>query len=373
MRDLLSYLQQHQEDLLSDLRRLVEIESPSAHPERVEAVMDVVSGWMAELGAQERRFASPNGDHRHYVLEGQSSERVLILAHADTVWPVGTLERLPFRLEGDRAYGPGSYDMKAGVVQAVWALRALRQQGELPRTVELLLTSDEEIGSETSKDVIRELAQGAERVLVVEPSNPETGTLKTARKGVGYFTVSVEGRAAHAGGQPERGVNAILELARQAIALSELARPELGTTLSVGQIRGGTATNVIPAFATMEVDLRVTRLDEAARVEAAAAALRPVDERARLILEGGLERPPFERTEGTARLFEQARLLAAELGYELGEAASGGGSDGNYTAPIAPTLDGLGACGDGAHADHEHVIVPEMPRRAALLAGLIAR
>lgn len=371
MQDVLQLLQAQQDSMVQDLRTLVEIESPSRNAEQIRKVGDLVEGWLNLLGARSERIASSNGDHRLFRLPSPNPQRILILSHADTVWEMGTLSRLPFRIDGDRAYGPGSYDMKGGIVQAVWALKALQTRGMFPCQIDFLLTSDEEIGSRTSSGLIEELAQGAQAVLVIEPSNPGTYTLKTSRKGVGDFYVTVQGKAAHAGGQPEKGVNAILELSRQVLHVTALGTPSKGTTINVGVIHGGTASNVVPAEAWMHVDLRVTTLSEAQRVEEAMKSLHAFDERARVTVTGGLNRPPFERTEGTAHLYELAREVANSLGFVLGEDASGGGSDGNFTASIAPTLDGLGACGDGAHAEHEHVIVSEMPRRAALLAGLI--
>jgi len=356
--------------MLRDLERLVRLESPSRHKREVEAVLEHIEGWMLERGASVERFDSENGDHRLFTLSGSSNERIVILAHADTVWPLGTLERLPFRLEDGKAYGPGIYDMKAGVVQVIWALKSLER---LPCTVELLVTSDEEIVSPTSRDLIERTAQGARAVLVVEPSMPLTGDLKTARKGGGEFHLTVQGVAAHAGLDPSSGVNALLELSHQAIALTALARPEQGTTLSVGRMVGGGPTNVVPAQAELWADLRIVTLEEAERVQREAARLSVVNPRARMQLSGGLERMPLERGPGTVVLFELARAVALELGFALGEGLAGGMSDGNLTAPIAPTLDGLGAVGDGAHADHEHVVVAELPRRAALLARLIER
>jgi len=356
--------------MLRDLEQLVRLESPSRYKLEVGAVLEQIETWMLERGATVERFDSENGDHRLFTLRGASDERIVILAHADTVWPLGTLERLPFRLENDRAYGPGIYDMKAGIVQALWALKALES---LPCTVELLVTSDEEIGSPTSRDLIERIAQGAKAVLVVEPSMPLSGDLKTARKGGGEFHLTVQGVAAHAGLDPSSGVNALLELSHQAIALTKLARPERGTTLSVGRMVGGGPTNVVPAHAELWADLRTVTLEEAERVQREVALLSVVNPRAKMTLSGGLERNPLERGPGTVALLESAREVALTLGFELGEGLAGGMSDGNLTAPIAPTLDGLGAVGDGAHADHEHVLVAELPRRAALLAGLIER
>lgn len=366
----LAFLQPHTDAMLRDLERIVQLESPSRHKAGVEAVLEQIEHWVLELGASVQRFDSENGDHRLFTLRGSSNERILILAHADTVWPLGTLERLPFRCEDGKAYGPGIYDMKAGVVQALWALKSLEP---LPCSVELLVTSDEEIGSPTSRDLIERTAQGAKAVLVVEPSMPLTGNLKTARKGGGEFHLSVQGVSAHAGLEPEKGVNALLELSHQAIALTQLARPEQGTTLSVGRMVGGGPTNVVPAQAELWADLRVVTLEEAERVEREAARLSVVNPRAKMYLSGGLERSPLERGPGTVALLELARSVALELGFSLGEGMAGGMSDGNLTAKVAPTLDGLGAVGDGAHADHEHVVVAELPIRAALLAGLIER
>lgn len=366
----LSFLQKHTSQMLTNLEQIVRLESPSHHKREVEAVLERIEFWMLELGVSVKRFSSENGDHRLFTLAGKTEHRILILAHADTVWPLGTLERLPFRVQDGRAYGPGIYDMKAGVVQALWALKSLE---ELPCTVQLLVTSDEEVGSVTSRDLITQTAQGAKAVLVVEPSMPVSGHLKTARKGGGEFHIRIEGVAAHAGLEPEKGVNALLELSHQALHLTAIARPDLGTTMSVGRMTGGGPTNVVPAHAELWADLRVSTLEEAARVQREAASLSVVNPRAKLTLTGGMERMPLERGPGTVALFELAREVALELGFTLGEGLAGGMSDGNLTAPIAPTLDGLGAVGDGAHADHEHVVIDQMPIRAALLAGLIER
>ena len=294
---------------------------------------------------------------------------VLILAHTDTVWPHGTLARLPFRVEGDRAYGPGTYDMKGGVVGAVHALRAL--SGRLTHPVEVLLTPDEETGSLSSRGHIEDAARTARAVLVIEPPVPDTHALKTGRKGVGMYHVRVHGVASHAGNAPHEGASAIAEAARTLLAIESLADAAEGTTLSTGRIEGGGAINVVPALAEFFTDVRVSKLSEVERLDAAVAALHPRDPRVRLEIGGGLNRPPFERTEGTAALYARAQTAARELGFEITEAFVGGGSDGNYSAPLAPTLDGLGAPGDGAHADHEHVRLDVWPRHVALLTELI--
>ena len=357
--------------MLQDLQRLVEMESPSGDLSAVGRVQDVVQGWMRELGASAEELP---GQVRRFRLgeAGQQGARpVLILMHADTVWPHGTLAEMPFRIEGERAYGPGSYDMKGGVVMAVHALRML--EGRLPAGgVEVLLTADEEVGSLLSRDAVDEAARQAQCVLVVEPPVGGTHALKTGRKGVGMYSLTLRGVAAHAGNRPEEGASAILEAARLVVQAQALARPEAGTTVSVGRIAGGGAVNVIPAHAEFDADLRVSTLAEGERLAQGFAALRPADPRVTLTLSGGMNRPPFERLAGTAALYVQAQRHAQDLGFEIEEAFVGGGSDGNLTAPLCPTLDGLGAPGDGAHAVHEHVRLDRWLDHTRLLAALIA-
>ncbi|WP_424950491.1 M20 family metallopeptidase [Deinococcus sp.] len=357
--------------MLHDLQTLVELESPSVDLAAVRRVQDVVQGWMDALGAGNETLP---GEVRRFRFGGAArsgARPLLILMHADTVWPRGTLRQTPFQIEGERAYGPGSYDMKGGVVMAVHALKLLG--GGLPAGgVEVLLTADEEVGSYLSREAIEAAARRARCVLVVEPPVGGTHALKTGRKGVGMYSLNVRGVAAHAGNRPEEGASAILEAARLVQAAQALARPEAGTTVSVGRIAGGGAVNVIPAHAEFDADLRVATLAEAARLETGFMALRAADPRVSLTLTGGLNRPPFERTAGTAALFAQAQRHAGRLGFEVGEAFVGGGSDGNLTAPISPTLDGLGAPGDGAHAAHEHVRLDRWLEHTRLLAALIA-
>jgi glutamate carboxypeptidase len=279
---------------------------------------------------------------------------------------------MPFREAEGRAYGPGTFDMKASLVLLEFALRALRASGARPpRPVVVLLTSDEEIGSPTSQPLIEAEAVGAAYALVPEPPLPGGG-LKTARKGVGHFTIEVAGRAAHAGVEPEKGASAIVELAHQILAITRLADPAAGTTLNVGLIEGGSATNVVAASATAKVDVRVTSMAEARRIERAMDELAPVLPGTSVRVSGGVNRPPMERTEAIAGLFARARQIGAALGFDLTEGPSGGGSDGNITAGLGvPTLDGLGALGDGAHAAYEHVVIDSLPDRAALLAALL--
>ncbi|AWN23778.1 carboxypeptidase [Deinococcus irradiatisoli] len=358
--------------LLRDLKQLTELESPSSDPLAVCAVQDVVESWARAL--QARTHALPGGTRQFLfgVPEsgGADDKALLVLMHADTVWPHGTLGEMPFRVEGERVYGPGTYDMKGGIVGLFAALRAL--QGQYPAGgIEVLLTPDEETGSHHSRAVIEVAAQRARAVLVVEPPVAESHALKTGRKGVGQFRVEVQGVAAHAGNKPHEGASAITEAARQVLAVQALADHAKGTTVSVGCIGGGGAVNVIPARAFFDVDVRVSTLEEGERVTTAMQELAAHDERVKLTVSGGLNRPPFERSDRTLALYAKARALAEEIGFDLGEEVVGGGSDGNFTAPVAPTLDGLGAPGDGAHAAHEHIRLDRWPDHVRLLTALL--
>ncbi|ANE44532.1 M20 family metallopeptidase [Deinococcus puniceus] len=354
--------------LLPDLHQLVEIESPSGNAQAIARVMDVVEGWARALGAEVEHLS---GGTRSFLF-GLQDRPALILTHADTVWPHGTLETMPFRVEGDRLYGPGTYDMKAGIVSAIHALRALHTSGGWPAGgVQLLITPDEETGSHSSRAHIEAAARQARAVLVVEPPVADSHALKTGRKGVGSFVLTLHGVASHAGNKPEEGASAVAEAARLIPAIHALARPDAGTNVSVGLIRGGSAVNVIPARCVLEVDVRAGSVAEGERVTAGMHALTAGDPRVRLELTGGLNRPPFERGPQTMALYARAQALATGLGFQLTEEVVGGGSDGNFTAPLSPTLDGLGAPGDGAHAAHEHVRLDRWPLHVALLTGLL--
>jgi len=357
--------------MLADLRLLVETESPSTDPVAIRRVMDVVEGWARGLGAE--AHALPGGTRQFNFgmgTPGGEERPVLILAHADTVWPHGTLQTMPFRVEGDRVYGPGTYDMKGGIVGAFHALRALG--AGWPRGgVQVLLTPDEEVGSESSRAHIEAAARMARAVLVVEPPVADSHALKIGRKGVGGFWLTFQGVASHAGNKPEEGASAITEAARTVLEVQALARPEVGTTVSAGVIRGGSAMNVIPAGCELEIDVRAGTLAEGERVTRGVHALKPGDDRVRLTVRGGLNRPPFEPGSGTRHLFAQAQTIARDLGFELGGEVVGGGSDGNFTAPLCPTLDGLGAPGDGAHALHEHIRLDRWPDHVRLLTRLL--
>jgi glutamate carboxypeptidase len=298
---------------------------------------------------------------------------VLLLGHLDTVWPVGELERQPLRRDGNLLYGPGVYDMKAGLAIGLLAVRALLEQGSLPGTIVVLVTSDEETGSRTSRRVIEDEARRSQAVLVLEPALPG-GAVKTRRKGCGEFRLAVRGRAAHAGIEPERGASATLELAHQILAIQHLQDPAADTTVNIGVVRGGSRPNVVAAEAEAVIDVRVASRTEELRLAAALHNLRPVVPGTLLEISGGFDRPPLERTPEIGRLFNLAGEVASALGRQLEEGGTGGGSDGNFTAALGvPTLDGLGAIGSGAHAFGEHIDVSEIAWRAALVAGVVER
>jgi glutamate carboxypeptidase len=303
----------------------------------------------------------------------KSREPVLLLGHFDTVYDLGTLKAMPWLEKAGRLYGPGVFDMKGGIVQIMFALAALKAvDGSLPRPVTVLLVSDEEEGSATSRPLTEKVASQHAAVLVCEPAGPG-GALKTARKGVGDFKITVTGHASHAGLDFEKGHSAILELAHQIHAIAAMTNLTRGITLNPGVVRGGTRTNVVADRAEVEIDLRIARKSDGAVMEKRVRALRPVNRSCTLQIEGGINRPPLERTRQVATLFHLAQQVAGQLGFGLQEVAVGGGSDGNFTGGLGiPTLDGLGAVGEGAHAKHESIVAAELPRRAALLAGLIA-
>lgn len=372
---LRAYTAAQEPALIEALAELVSYEAPSTDKVALDRLAAHLQGRFAALGAQAELIPNPNGgNHVRATIPGaQSLPPAVLLCHFDTVWDVGTLSRRPFRVEGERAYGPGTYDMRGGIVVAEFALRALQALGVSPRRpVILLLNSDEEIGSHTSRALIEETARGAAYVLVME-SAFANGELKVARKGVGDYTLRITGRAAHAGVEPEKGVSAIEELAHQILYLRTLSDLARGTTVNVGVVHGGTRSNVIPDYAEAHIDLRAWTLDEAQRVDQALRALTPVLPGAQLSIEGGLNRPPLEFTPRAQALFEQVCVLGKALGQDIQSARTGGGSDGNFTAALGvPTLDGLGPSGDGAHAEHEHVWIPSLAPRTALVAAILA-
>ena len=374
MNALLSYCEQALPWLLEMIEALVCLESPSGDAAAINRCVAELESRLGGLGGRVTRLpGGPAGDHLRAEF-GSGARRVLLLGHIDTVWPAGTLARRPFRAEGGRLYGPGVFDMKAGLALAGLAVKALAQGSDgLPGVVVLLVTADEETGSAASHGIIEAEARVSDAALVLEPALPG-GALKTRRKGCGEFVLRVSGRAAHAGIEPELGASAISELARQIPRIEALRDAAAGTAVNVGVVRGGSRPNVVAADAEAVIDVRVASAAEAARVTAALLALKPVDPGTQVAVSGGIDRPPMERSAAGAALFAAAQAAAADLGRTLGEGGTGGGSDGNLTAAIGvPTLDGLGAVGGGAHADDEHVTIADLPWRAALVAGLLRR
>ncbi|HEY6446400.1 MAG TPA: M20 family metallopeptidase [Acidobacteriaceae bacterium] len=363
--------------LLEKIRALVEAESPSDDPAAVNRCVEVAAEMAAGVGGRAKRHRRTGfGD----VLElrwgmgrgGRDLQPVMLLGHLDTVWPLGTLRSMPYRVAEGRVWGPGTLDMKAGVAMGLTALDVLRELDGLRRPVIFLLSSDEEIGSRASRPLIEKLAQECAAVFVLEPAQGLGGAYKTARKGVGVYTLRVTGVAAHAGVDFELGHSAIAELAYQLEQVRGFTELDRGLTLNAGVIRGGTRSNVVAAEAEAEVDVRIARAKDAARIEKKFHALRVRDRGCVLNIEGGINRPPMERKHGTVALYRRAATLAGEMGLALAEAATGGGSDGNFTAALnVPTLDGMGAVGEGAHASHESVMVKELAPRTALLAAMI--
>jgi glutamate carboxypeptidase len=349
--------------MLDDLRTLVEIESPSLDLHALRASAEALAAMIERLlGGTATLIDSPAGPHVHW--SGGGDPKVLLLGHHDTVFPVGALAARPFTVADGRVTGPGVFDMLGGIVQALHGLATLDDRSG----VELLFSADEEVGSSASRELIEQRARACGAVLVLEPS-ADGGALKTGRKGCGTFEVVVRGRASHAGLEPERGVNALVEVAHQVLAIDRLGRPDVGTTVTPTVAVAGTADNVVPAEGRIRVDVRVESAEEKDRVEQAMAALGPVDTDATVEVTGAINRPPMPESASAALM-----PLAKEVDPGIDGIAVGGGSDGNFTAAIGvPTLDGLGAVGGGAHADHEYVLVDTMPARALLIAGLVDR
>lgn len=374
---LLDYFVQRQSAILELIRELVEQETTSREEARLHQIAQFVAARLQPFASALQICPSPGyGSHLCARFDfGHTSEapQVLIIGHLDTVWPVGTLTRLPFRITDEgTAHGPGIFDMKSGIAVVMHALETIVTQGlSTKHPVTLLLTCDEEIGSKTSRHLIEDEARRAVAAFVLEPPIPG-GIVKTGRKGIGGFTLKVTGRAAHAGLDPAHGINAIVELAHQTLRLAALNDYERGITVNVGVASGGTTSNVVPAAASAKIDFRYWHNDDGAQVEETIRTLQPVLDGAKLELTGGINRPPMERSEKNLALYELAKGCAAEFDMELKEGTVGGGSDGNFTAALGvPTLDGLGVDGAGAHAEHEHILLADIPRRAALLTRLI--
>ncbi|MGB8013551.1 MAG: M20 family metallopeptidase [Terriglobales bacterium] len=375
----LAYFQDRRDAIVATIRELVEIESPSDNKQAVDCVAEAIAEKFAQLGGEIRFHHAKNfGNHLQVNFGGRSAKPVLLLGHYDTVYPLGTLAKMPCAVAGNKLTGPGVLDMKSGIALMLHAIAALQDwhkqnwQSELPRPINILLVSDEEVGSDSSRKITEALAKRAASVLVLEPSYGKHGAVKTARKGVGDYTIRITGKASHAGLDFEKGVNAIQELARQIEKVSAFTELKKGLTVNVGLVTGGSRTNVVPAEAQAQVDVRIARLKDASGIDKKIRTLRPFNRKCQIEITGGINRPPMERTAGVAALYAQAKSIARDLGWTLSEAAVGGGSDGNFTAGLGiPTLDGLGGVGDGAHASHEHILISELPRRAALLASLI--
>jgi glutamate carboxypeptidase len=358
---------------IATIERLVLLESPSTDKAAVNRCGRELAGILRDAGADVDSVATEErGDHIRARF-GVGERPVMLLGHFDTVWPIGTLQKMPLRRDGAKLYGPGTFDMKAGIAIGLAAMQALRALDLTAPPVTMIWTTDEEIGSGTSRRLIEAEARQARAVLVLEPALPG-GALKTARKGCGEFELLVEGVAAHAGLDPGKGASAIHELAAQIAAIERLQDLPRGISVNVGLVEGGSRPNVVADRARAVVDVRAPTREAAKAIETAFHALQPVRPRTRLTVTGGFERPPMERTAGVAGLFHMAAEVAASLGLRLDEGSAGGGSDGNFTAALGvPTLDGLGAVGDGAHAAHEHVDLEAIPVRVALVAGVIAR
>ncbi len=382
-RDQVNTLRDHfsrrQKEILALTRSLVEAESPSGDEVGSNKVVSLLAASARSIGAINSidRIASESyGCHlriRAFNAAGQKTAPLVILGHTDTVHLRGSLDSRPWRVEGSRVYGPGIFDMKANCALALEALRACEALGTKPqRPITVLLTCDEETGSPAGRGLVESEALRAHAALVLEPP-ASGGRVKTARKGTGMFTITVHGRAAHAGLDPEKGVSAVLELARQTVRLHAMNDLEKGTTVTVGTLHGGTHSNVVPAEASAEIDLRFSSTELGRWLEHEILNLKPFDPRAQLVVSGEINRPPLERTDKVERLYERARSIAAMLDFDLGEASVGGASDGNFVGAMGvPVLDGLGIEGDGAHAAHEHIFADNIPLRGALLAGLIA-
>ena len=362
--------------MIDSIRRIVDIESPSYNVQQSKSVVDHLEAMFRELPIDlriEREFADEYGDH--LIVRGFQAESkgILLLGHTDTVHPVGTNEKNPTRIDGNKLYGCGVFDMKANIVLMMEAFRFFVENDELPvRPLTILLSCDEEVGSKTGRALVEREATQSQECFVFEPSLE--GRVKTGRKGTGMFTLHSHGIPAHAGLEPEKGASAILELSRQIERLHGLNDPKSGTTVNVTTIRGGTTTNVIPEFAECEIDVRFATMAEADRVESAIRSVRPFDERVKLEITGEINRPPLERTEGVVSLFHKAQRLAESFGYELEESAVGGGSDGNFVGALGvPLLDGLGIAGAGAHTLDEHILLDDIAKRATLVTLLLSQ
>jgi glutamate carboxypeptidase len=376
-KNYLSILRPRLPQMLEILRQLTLFESPSLDKVPADRCCEFLAGLWSQRGVPVEVIPQKlRGNHLRIIYSpaaARPKSQLLVLGHYDTVYPVGSLARMPFRISAGKASGPGVFDMKAGIVQALFALEALQQSQISPaKRIVFLWTSDEEIGSASSRSLLETEARRSDAVFVLEPSLGPRGLLKTSRKGVGEAKLTVHGRSSHAGLAPEKGLNAIHELAAQISRIEKWNEPRRGVSINADIIEGGTRVNVVAERATATLDLRAWRASDMHSLEKRLHSLKPIHHGAKLELSGGFDRPPLERKHSAA-LYARAKSLATAMGFTIGEAAAGGGSDGNLTAALGiPTLDGLGAVGDGAHATHEHILTRTMPQRAALLAALLA-
>ena len=375
VKSILTEVRRKEATFIKRLQTLVEIESPSSDKAGVDRAQGVFAGWAESAGGKVRRHAHREFGDSLEVRFGPAArgqKPTLLLGHLDTVWALGTLAKMPFRVTRDRISGPGVLDMKAGVLMMLAAIEALSSTQQLHRPVILLIHGDEEVGSPASRKLTESLALKCESVYVLEPAQGDSGAYKTARKGVGHYRLQVDGVASHSGVDFEKGHSAVVELARQIETLQSLTNLSKGITVNPGVIGGGTCSNVIAAQAWVEIDVRIGRMKDTAGVDRALRSRRPFDKGCKLTMSGGMNRPPMERSKGAAVLFEQAQRFAKDLGVPLEEAATGGASDGNLTAALGiPTLDGMGAVGAGAHAPHEHLQRKHLVPRTALLAAML--
>jgi glutamate carboxypeptidase len=376
MDSYLRYARSKQKDIVALTREFVECESPSDHPSSVNRFVDLLSRSVRDIAKVKTFPGGSFGKHLRveFTLPGTKKDgQILALGHSDTVWTLGTLRTMPFREQKGRLWGPGVLDMKAGLAFFIFAMRALRETDHpVSKKVVMQINSDEEVGSESSRALTEDAARSSSAVLVLEPGTGLEGKLKTARKGVGDYVVTVRGKASHAGVDFSNGANAIVEMARQIERIAGFTQLDRGVTVSPGVIQGGTRSNVVPAECRVEVDIRVPRDRDRVYLEKKFASLKPFDKRCAVEVAGGLNRPPMERSAGVRKLYRSAEKLAAELGVTLEESSTGGGSDGNFTAALGvPTLDGLGAVGEGAHASNESILINRIADRTALLAKLI--
>jgi glutamate carboxypeptidase len=374
---ILSHIRARQTAIVALIRQFVECESPSDNPAAVNSFVELIADTVSPVAHAKTVAGGKFGKHLVCEMQlpgGKKRGQILALGHSDTVWPMGTLRGMPFRRSDGRLWGPGVLDMKAGIAFFIFAAQALRELDiAVPHKVALQINSDEEVGSESSRALTEKNAGRSQAVFVLEPGTGLAGKLKTARKGVGDFTVTVRGRASHAGVDFQAGTSAIVELSRQIERIAQFVDLKRGITVNPGVISGGTRSNVVAAEASAEIDIRVLRLKDVPALERKFRALLPFDKRCSVEVTGGLNRPPMERSAGIARLFAAAQKLAREMGLEIEESLTGGGSDGNFTAAMGvPTLDGLGAVGEGAHAVNESILIDRIADRTALLAKLLA-